>query len=152
MKTVLSLALVVLSIIGLADASYLTYEKFVGVIPSCSPGFQCGTVLESNWASIGPVPLSAFGMAHYALILALAIALVLEFDIVKYLITVTTKTTLLILTTWGFLFSMVLVGIMGLVLKAWCPFCLVSAATSSLLFISMLGIHFSSSDHDQTLE
>ncbi|MBP7842566.1 hypothetical protein KA017_01025, partial [Candidatus Woesebacteria bacterium] len=65
MKIFISLLFIIFSLVGIADASYITYEKFSGVVPDCGPGFDCGAVLNSKWSSIGPIPLSLLGLAYY---------------------------------------------------------------------------------------
>ena len=65
MKQKFVLPLVILSLLGILDAAYLTHQKINNIIPPCTPGFQCETVLESQWANIGPVPLSALGLEWY---------------------------------------------------------------------------------------
>lgn len=151
MKTVLSLLLVIFSIVGMADSSYITYDKFMGIVPDCGPGFDCGTVLTSKWANIGPLPLSLIGFFFYSTVLIFAILNYLDFDIKKIvqkatntlglkkgniLNLVTTQEVLLALTTFGAGFSIYLVYVMGVLIGSWCKFCLVSAASSFGLFIA----------------
>ncbi len=154
MKTLLALLLVVVSIVGIADAGYITYEKTImGVTPPCGEGFDCGTVLDSPWASIGPIPLSVIGMFFYLTVFIFAILYFMEIEInpavrkaaaklslgalnpIRFL---STFEALQILTTIGFLFSLYLVFIMGVVIKAWCTYCTISAISSSTLFIITL--------------
>lgn len=150
MHTLLSLLLVALSIVGIADASYLTYEKIAGIVPPCSPGFNCEAVLTSEWASIGPIPLSVFGILFYVSVFVLAVMQFLEVDIVKTVQKITkklglsksifsllnTQEILLLLTTFGLLFSAYLLFIMGVIIQSWCTYCLVSAGTSFLLWLT----------------
>lgn len=142
MKRFIAIALVFLSIIGIADASYLTYEKFSGKIPVCGESFDCGTVLSSPYASIGPIPLSLLGVLFYFSILIFGCLLVLEQDHLKIRlgtkISFSLKQLLILQASIGFGFSIVLIGIMAFVLEAWCQFCLISAATSTLIFILAL--------------
>lgn len=143
MKVVLSLLLIVLSIIGIADASYLTYEKLSGIIPPCSPGFQCETVLTSKYAQIGPIPLSVFGLGYYLTVFFLAIANYIDFNFATtswlkktFLHKSSPLDILLILTTFGLLFSFYLILLMGVIIQAWCLYCLVSAITCMLIFLT----------------
>lgn len=142
MKLVLSIILIVLSIAGIADAGYITYEKLQGLVPACGSGFACGEVLESKWAYIGPIPLSIYGLVYYVTVLLLASANLLELDIAP----LTKKLPwanrwrkpldiLRPLTIFGFGFSLYLVFLMGVVIKGWCLYCLLSAATSTSLFL-----------------
>ena len=55
----------VLSLVGLADAIYLTVEHLVGETAGCIVSRGCSEVLGSKYASVGPVPLAAFGALAY---------------------------------------------------------------------------------------
>ncbi len=146
----MSLLIIILSIVGIADSSYITYEKFSGVIPDCGAGFDCGKVLNSEWSSIGPIPLSLLGFIFYTTVFTLGILNYLDFDTKNFLkkITkkldlkksnllslITTQELLLMATTFGALFSIYLVFLMAFVIEAWCKYCLVSAFTSFTLFL-----------------
>lgn len=131
MKTFLSLLLVVLSLLGIMDASYLTYEKLAGVLPPCGAGFDCGQVLNSQWASIGPIPLSALGLLFYATVFGLAVTHFLELKLAGW----SPLLLLKYLTVFGFLFSLYLVSLMAFIIQAWCLYCLISAVISSSLFV-----------------
>lgn len=141
MKIFLSLLLVILSIVGIADASYLTYEEFAGVVPPCTAGFQCETVLTSPYAHIGPIPLSAVGIFYYIVVFVLSVLHFVEADFTQISIfknTFMRKSSpidlLQLVTIGGLLFTVYLVFLMGVVIQAWCLYCLISAATSTLLF------------------
>ena len=150
MKIFISLLFIILAVIGIADSGFITYEKLAGIVPECGAGFDCGAVLNSKWASIGPIPLAALGLFFYATVFTLAVLLFLEFDIQtlvkKYLKLaknniinqVTTSELLLLVTTFGFLFSIYLVSIMAFLIGDWCKYCLISAGTSTSLFIVSL--------------
>lgn len=140
MQLLLSLCLVALSLIGIADAGYLTYEKYAGIIPPCTPGFQCEAVLSSPYASLLGIPLSVFGLVYYLVVCSLAIWHFLQLEEKP-----PQRTALDILTVVsiaGFGFSLYLVFVMGIILKAWCLYCLVSAATSTTIFlVTQLYVH-----------
>ncbi|HEX7017702.1 MAG TPA: vitamin K epoxide reductase family protein [Patescibacteria group bacterium] len=139
MKMFLSLLLVVLAILGIFDASYLTYEKLTGNIPPCGAGFDCGEVLSSQWASIGPIPLSMFGFFFYSSMFILAIINFLEIDLFDHIIT--TKKLLLLLGSFGFFFSLYLVSLMAFIIQAWCLYCLFSALISTSLFVTSVALN-----------
>lgn len=158
MKVFLSLLFIIFSLIGIADSGYISYEELSGAEVQCGPGFECGTVLDSPWANIGPIPLAVVGFLFYVFVFKIAILNFLEIDIQdlfeKYLPgyeklsenhllkQLTSSEILLTITSAGFLFSMYLVSVMAFILQAWCQFCLISALTSTLLFIVSL-IYFS---------
>lgn len=153
MKTFIPLLFIIFSIIGIADSSFITYEKFAGIVPDCGTGFDCGAVLNSKWSSIGPIPLSLLGLVYYLTVFALGVFVVLEVDLQKPLHSffdklkikqdsilrqLTTAELLLLVTTFGFGFSIYLVSLMAFIIGEWCKYCLISAAASSLLFITSL--------------
>jgi dihydroorotate dehydrogenase len=153
MKIILSLLLVALPIIGLVDSGFVTLETGSGQPVACGANFDCESVLTSDWAHIGPIPISALGFLFYAVVLILALLNYLEIDIKSavdnfanklklkkdnVLRFVTIPELLLIITFFGFLFSLYLMFLMQFVIKAWCLFCLISAGTSTSLFIVML--------------
>lgn len=131
----LKLFVPIIALLGIFDATYITYEKFSGRIVQCLPGFACAKVLESPWASIGPIPLSVVGLVFYATVLIFSSLFFLN----KRYIRIDGKhfsvfQILRILTTFGFFFSLYLIFIMGVVIGGWCLWCLFSALTSTLLF------------------
>lgn len=54
-----------LSLVGLADAIYLTVEHRVGETAGCIVSRGCFEVRGSKYAAVGPVPLAAFGALAY---------------------------------------------------------------------------------------
>ena len=152
MKQILSMVLIFLAVLGIADAGYISYEKFRGVIPPCGNGMDCGAVLNSPWANIGPIPLAAVGVVFYSWILLLAILNLLEISInpsvnrladqlklkkLSIFRQLTLHELLLASTIFGTGFSAYLVYIMAFPIGEWCRYCLLSAATCASLFITM---------------
>ncbi len=139
MKLFLLLLHVALPVIGIADAGYITYEGMQGIVPPCKTGFDCGSVLTSQYAHIGPVPLSALGLLYYGTLFILGSLMILEVDTSRWFPKKIRKLTTApqlytTITVFGLLFSMYLVFLMGIVIKSWCLYCLVSAITSAALF------------------
>ncbi|MBU0974224.1 dihydroorotate dehydrogenase (quinone) [Patescibacteria group bacterium] len=149
MKIILSLLLIVFSIVGIVDSSYITYEKFSESVSDCGVGSECGTVLNSEWSNIGPIPLSLLGFAFYSSLFILSILNYIEFDLKSQLEKVCNKLSfkktsifrqitiqelILVATIFGALFSGYLVFLMVIVINAWCKYCLISAFTSLTLF------------------
>ncbi|MBP7875666.1 quinone-dependent dihydroorotate dehydrogenase [Candidatus Woesebacteria bacterium] len=134
-----SLLIIMLSLVGLTDASYLTYQRAFNIIPPCIPGFQCETVLRSPYANIGVIPLSALGILYYSIVLFLGILVYLESPLPSWLglkrSKITTLDALQITTTFGLFFSAYLITLMSVVIKAWCTYCLISAIACLLLFL-----------------
>lgn len=146
----LILIIFALSIIGMIDAGYLTYEKLTSSGVACGQGFDCNAVLNSKWASVGGIPLSAFGLIFYVMVWFVAVSMLAGADFSVFgkwiakrlgwgkknpLNFITASEVLLVLAGFGFLFSLYLVFLMGVVIKAWCLFCLISALTTTSIFL-----------------
>lgn len=133
------LCLLVLALIGFADSAYLTYEHYAKILPPCSTSVfvDCGKVLHSKYALVFGIPLALFGVGYYLMqVLLLRVTIVQKNS--------SLKKYLLILSTAGFLFSLYFVYLQLVILKAICLYCMVSALTSTLLFI--LSINFFEKD------
>ena len=66
--------LVVLDVIGLAIASYLSVVELGGGVPVCGPLKGCETVATSKYAWIGPFPVAVYGVILSLILLTLALA------------------------------------------------------------------------------
>jgi len=66
--------LVVLDVIGLAIASYLSVVELGGGVPVCGPLKGCETVATSEYAWIGPFPVAVYGVMLSVVLLTLAFA------------------------------------------------------------------------------
>jgi uncharacterized membrane protein len=127
----LSLVSIVLSIAGLVDALYLTWIKFSNNYSLCIQGVgNCESVNTSSYAEVMGIPVAVLGAGTYLLIL---IILLLETrnEHMK------SNATLYLfgITLVGLLFSAYLTFIEIAVLKAICPYCVVSAILMTVLFI-----------------
>lgn len=111
------------AVIGFADSAYLTAEHVRGVIPPCGLLDNCEKVLSSPYATIWTVPVSAFGIFYYGAILVLMIA---------YLDTWNRR--ILRWACWlvgvGLLASLYFVSVQAFIIRAWCPYCLLSVFTT----------------------
>jgi uncharacterized membrane protein len=65
--------LVVLDVIGLAIAGYLSVVELGGGVPYCGPLRGCETVAASEYAWIGPLPVAVYGVALSLILLTLAL-------------------------------------------------------------------------------
>ena len=61
---------IVLALIGLGVAGYLTYVHYAGIQPVCGIGAGCEKVQTSEWAELAGVPVALLGLLGYAGILA----------------------------------------------------------------------------------
>jgi len=131
----LPLLAAVVALIGLADAIYLTIHHYTAVAVPCGESFDCGAVLNSQYAEIAGIPLAIFGAAAY--FVAFALAILAAFGNVRAWMLFGVQVVLMtIFTAW-------LIYLQAFVIEAFCQFCLLSAGTTLTLFIIYLISKFS---------
>ena len=123
-----------LALAGLFVALYLTLYK-MGVIGeiACSIG-SCETVQLSRWATLGGLPVAAWGLGFYAVTLVLAFAGTLD----RHADSPRISLLLVLLTGWGVIFSTWLTWLELFVIDAICTWCVVSAVIVVALFVVAL--------------
>jgi uncharacterized membrane protein len=132
-KTYLAI-FIIIAVVGLLDATYLTAEHLRGVVPPCTVVSGCDTVLTSRYAEVFGVPLAAFGVLYYGALLVLLIAYIDSKSVRLWRLAC-------LFTVVGLVASIYFVALQIFVISAFCLYCLVSAGTSTLLFIiGMFGI------------
>jgi uncharacterized membrane protein len=57
--------LLLLTLVGIGIASYLTYVHYEGLSPICAVGHGCEKVQNSQWAKVGGVPVPVIGLVGY---------------------------------------------------------------------------------------
>lgn len=126
------LLLLFLSIAGLIDSVYLTYEHFQKTIPPCTVNAflpilsDCGKVLTSPYSVMFGFPLALFGVIHYGLMALLIMAAIANgHKIFRYWI--------VIQSIFGAIFSLYLMYIQLAVIKSICVYCTLSAFISFTL-------------------
>lgn len=132
--------LLVVAVLGFADASYLTIEHYRGVIPPCSVIQGCEVVLTSSYAVLFGVPVSLLGAIYY-LAISIGAFIYLESKHGKGEIAAHHSSILkwtLIITTFGFGMSLWFVYIQLFTLRSICVYCMGSAITSTTLFITAI--------------
>lgn len=120
----------IVSLLGLADAIYLTVEHVTGQSVRCTIIAGCSEVLSSRYAVMGGVPLAAVGAAAYFSVFSLA-----TLAAFGYRVAGTLMTALVLLM---FLFSLWLIYLQAFVIHAFCQFCLLSAAVTTALTVIAL--------------
>jgi uncharacterized membrane protein len=121
-----------LSLGGLADSIYLTVTHLTGEDAACFASSGCSEVLSSAYASVGPIPLAAFGALGYFVAFSLATLAAFGYPRARTFLTVVVA-GMLLTTLW-------LLYVQAFVLHAFCDFCLLSAAlTLSLSAIVAAG-------------
>lgn len=124
------LAFVLVAALGLADSIYLTVEHYLNAIPPCTFS-NCEIVLTSKYSSVFGVPVSLLGAIYYALVTVLSVLYLQSHSESRnrYLITA------FLLTHLGLVASLYFTFIQGFVIGSWCPYCLLSAVTSTTLWL-----------------
>lgn len=115
----------VISLAGLIDALYLTVEHLQGRSVRCAVTTGCSEVLSSSYAVIGGVPLAAVGAAAYFAVFSLATLVAFGRARLRTLFAITAG-AMCATSLW-------LLYVQAFVLKAFCQYCLLSAALSLTL-------------------
>ena len=123
-------AAALLAVVGLADALYLTVEHIAGRVVPCSVTSGCEEVLTSAYAEIGGIPLAALGAAAYFTVFSLATLAVFGYRIAGILLRPVVAVMVLV--------SLWLFYLQAVVIRAFCQFCLLSAAITIALMIVVL--------------
>ncbi len=117
-----------IALIGFADAGYLTIEHFQGVVPPCTITTGCEQVLTSPFSIVLGLPVSLLGAIYYALVAAGAFAY-LEGKHERLF------RWSLGMTIFGLIASLWFVFLQMFIIHSYCAYCLGSALTSTILFI-----------------
>src|SRR6185369_4844188 len=123
-------AIALLSLVGLGDALYLTVEHMTGQTVRCTIVAGCSEVLSSSYAVVAGIPLAAVGAAAYFSVFSLAILAIFGYRLAGKLLVPLTGLMVLI--------SLWLIYLQAFVIRAFCQFCLLSAAITIVLFVIAL--------------
>ncbi|HMQ03662.1 MAG TPA: vitamin K epoxide reductase family protein [Pyrinomonadaceae bacterium] len=117
----------IVALIGLADSIYLTIHHLTAEPVPCSLVSGCETVLTSAYAEFAGIPIAAFGGAAY--FTAFALAVYAAYGVrVAWMLFGALSSVMAGVSFW-------LLYLQAFVIGAYCQFCLVSAATSVILFL-----------------
>ena len=120
----------VLSLIGLADALYLTVQHLTGESLRCTLISGCSEVLSSPYAQIGSIPLAAIGATAYFTVFSLSILAAFGYRFVRPLLSALVA-LMFVMTLW-------LLYLQAFVIRHFCQYCLLSAAVTILLTALLL--------------
>ncbi len=125
--------LILLSLFGIADAAYLTFEHYQQIVPPCTVNrllpiaSDCGIVLRSPYSIMLGVPLAVFGVIQYSVLLIVLILLIIyKKKILSYLI--------ILQSIIGAIFSLYFMYVQLVILKSICTYCTLSALISFAIF------------------
>lgn len=129
------ITILVLSLIGFADATYLTVKHYQGIIPPCSIG-GCESVLSSDYSVILSIPVPLLGaLFYFILILSVFIYLDSKSDRVKDIC----LKILMVMSLLGLIAALGFISIMLFILHAICIYCMVSDVIT--IFIAIFAFH-----------
>ncbi|HEX8651458.1 MAG TPA: vitamin K epoxide reductase family protein [Pyrinomonadaceae bacterium] len=115
----------ILSLVGLADAIYLTIEHLAGRSVQCTIVSGCSEVLSSSYATIFGLPLASIGALAYFTVFSCAILAIFGYSSARILLTIVVA--LMFLATLWLLF------VQAFILQAFCAYCLLSAGITLTL-------------------
>jgi len=124
-QIILSAIAAVISLAGLADATYLTVAHLTGDDLVCGSPGGCSAVLGSVYASVAGIPTAAFGALAY--FVAFSSATLAVFGYAR------ARTLLMLVVMAMFGATLWLLYVQAFILHAFCPFCLLSAALTFVL-------------------
>lgn len=129
-KFVVTIVVIMIAVatIGFADATHLTISHYTGADLRCGVNGGCNAVTTSSYSQVFGIPVALGGAIYYGSVILLSVA---------YLDT--KKKRFLQILTWmpiaGLLASVWFVYVQLFILYTICIYCMVSAGTSTTLFI-----------------
>ena len=130
--------ILVSAFIGFLDSAYLTILHYQHVIPPCTVTNGCETVLTSSFSTIWGIPIALLGAGFYVSIIGLSLAL-LTIKLNDKLKMINGKLLILDAVS-GFIISIVLLYIQFAILNTYCQYCLISEATSLVIFLAAIAL------------
>ena len=124
-RTIIYIVAAIVSLAGLADATYLSVQALTGEAVGCGGSPDCSTVLGSSYARVGGIPVALFGVLAY--FSAFTFATFAAFGYVR------ARTFLILIISAMFLVTLWFLYVQAFMLHAYCRYCLFSAATTFLL-------------------
>lgn len=119
---------------GFLVSYYISKKKNKHQKLLCPLKFDCTKVVNSEYSKLFGIPLENLGLLYYGVI-ALSYSI---FFVFPQFVSPIIVYSILILSTFAFLFSIYLTFIQAFTLKEWCTWCLISASLSITIFISAM--------------
>ena len=137
MRVPLRRVMLVLAVVGLGVATYLTIIHYAGIKPACTAGASCIKVQSSVWSKLDGIPVALLGLIGYIGITASLLAPDRE----------ESRLATLGLTLVGFAFSGYLTYRELFSIHAICEWCASSAVILTVLFLCAAYRYVTVSDH-----
>jgi uncharacterized membrane protein len=124
-RTILYTAVAIVSVAGLADATYLTVQALTGETLSCGGSPDCFRVLGSSYARVSGIPVALLGaLAYFSVFSFATFAAFGHGGVRKFLALIVGA--MFMATLW-------LLYVQAFLLHAYCRYCLFSAAITFLI-------------------
>lgn len=117
--------------IGFIDSLYLASEHYFGKTVVCAFLNGCDKVLNNAYATFYGLPISYIGVGYYALLMGLVLLYILKDG-------ETTVKLFAVISGTGFIISFFLFYVQLFLIKALCLYCLISFASTTILFLISL--------------
>lgn len=145
-RLIVKITLLVLSIAGFFDSSYLTISHYKNTIPPCEIAKGCETVLTSQFSTIAGIPIALIGALYFLTLIFLILSSTFQNRTDNSASTPNKKVLDLlnqkkflryfkILILLGVLVSVNLFFIQAFVLKAFCQYCLLVEGIILAIFV-----------------
>ena len=121
---------IALSVLGVLVSAYMTVYKLTENNSMCLGSGDCATVNASVYSEVNGVPVAVIGVGGY-----LAILVLLLFENRSKFLKKNGTTIVFGLALFGFLFTLYLIYVETALIRAYCPFCVTSQITMTILFI-----------------
>ena len=118
-----------LAFVGMVDATYVALHSSRAFLLPCGLAGGCDQVLNSPYARVLGIPVAWYGLAFYLTIAGCALFASFGFGQALRLS--------LALTSVAFVFTLYLLYLQAMVIRAFCDYCLLSAFLVTLIF----GLH-----------
>jgi uncharacterized membrane protein len=131
-RTIIFIVVAIVSLAGLADATYLTVQALTGETLGCGGSPDCFRVLGSAYSRIAGIPVASFGMLAYFSVFTFA-----TFAAFGY---ARARIFLILIISAMFLATLWFLYVQAFLLHAYCRYCLFSAAITFLLAGLMIAL------------
>ena len=130
MEKRLSQLTIALVVIGLLVSAWMSIYKFTKNPNMCVGSGGCETVNNSRYSEINNIPVAVIGVGGYTALLA-----ILFLEQRPGFIQQNATMLFFALSLIGFFFTLYLIFVEIVLIKAYCPFCITSQVAMTLIFI-----------------
>ena len=130
MKNRSSQLIIALTILGLLVSIYMTIYKLTSNDAMCVGSGDCHTVNASRYAEVNGVPVATIGVVGYTALLG-----ILWLERKPGFIKDNGSMIFFGVSLIGFFFTLWLIYVEVVLLKAYCPFCITSQVSMTIIFI-----------------